>query len=291
LLAATSGRSPAVMVGAGASCLCPGSDHLANGHTSWTGRDGAPQGIFALAQTPDGILWINSYAGLFTFDGVNFDTFHQKPGSPPLPGGALGFLFVSKAGDLWVFPFHGPAIRIHQGVVRIYDRVQGEGLFSLFYAQEDSNGALCAVLNERHLVRLGSDDIWHQVEDPVQASGDISKLFIDSNDTLWVIQNEELYRRSKDETGFTATGVHVFGPARIAESRDHTLWVVGVGPGPAGARNLQHVDETGQKFFAPRVEGQVDQILSAQDSSLWVSTNEGLQRFAADALAGDHSEA
>jgi signal transduction histidine kinase/ligand-binding sensor domain-containing protein len=260
-------------------------------HTSWTGRDGAPQGIFALAQTPDGILWINSYSGVFTFDGVQFDTFHPKRGSPPLLGGTLGNLFVSKAGDLWIFPLHGPAIRIHQGEVRVYGRVQGEDLFILGHPQEDSNGTLWAVLNQRHLVKLGSDGIWHQQEDRIKPSGDISKLFIDPSDTQWVIQNEELYRRSKDETEFAATGVHVYGRARIAESPDHTLWVVGVGPGPAGALNLQHVDPLGQERFAPQVRGQVDQILFAQDGALWISNNEGLQRLSADALAGNLSDA
>jgi len=67
-------------------------------HTSWTGRDGAPQGIFAIAQTPDGILWIDSFAGLFTFDGAKFDTFRQKLGSTALSGGTLGYMFVSNEG-------------------------------------------------------------------------------------------------------------------------------------------------------------------------------------------------
>jgi ligand-binding sensor domain-containing protein len=259
-------------------------------HTSWTGRDGAPQGIFALAQTTDGILWINSYAGLFTFDGVKFDSFHPKPGSPPLPGGTFGKLLASKAGDLWVFPMHGRAIRIHQGEVQVYGRVQGEDLFTLGHPQEDSNGTLWAVLNERHLAKLGSDDIWHQQQDPIQSPGDISQLFIDSNDTQWVIQNEELHHRSKDEVAFTPTGVHAYGPARIAESRDHTLWVVGLGPGPAGALNLQHVDGIGRKLVAPRVHGHVDQILSAPDGSLWTSIPEGFERFGADALTRDHTE-
>jgi len=262
-------------------------------HTTWTGRDGAPQGIFALAQTPDGILWINSFAGLFTFDGVNFDTFHQKPGSPPLRGGTFGKLFVSKAGDLWFFPLHGPASRIHQREVRVYDRVDGEDLFSLGHPQEDSNGTLWAVLNQKHLVKLGSDDIWHQQEDPIKSPSYISQLLIDSSYTQWVIQNEELYRRSEDETGFTATGVHVYGPARIAESGDHgdhTLWVRGGGPGPAGALNLQHVDQIGRKLFAPRVHGKVDEILLAQDGSLWIFNDEGLQRFGADVLAGHDSD-
>src|SRR3974390_1875659 len=83
-------------------------------HTSWTGRDGAPQGITALAQTPDGILWIGSFGGLFTFDGLKFEAFHPRPGSLALPSGTQS-LFVSKAGELWVFPLHGPASRIHEG--------------------------------------------------------------------------------------------------------------------------------------------------------------------------------
>jgi len=259
-------------------------------HTTWTGRDGAPQGIFDLAQTPDGILWINSFAGLFTFDGVTFDTFHPKPGSPPLPGGTLGKLFVSKAGDLWLFPLHGPAIRIHRGEVRVYGRVEGEDLFTLGNPQEDSNGTLWAVLNRRHLVKLGPDEVWHQQADPIQSPSYISQLFIDSSYTQWVIQNEELYRRSKDEAGFTPTGVHVYGKARIVESRDHTLWMRGGGPGPAGAPNLQHVDQIGRKLFAPRVHGQIDELLLAPDGSLWIFNDEGLQRISADALAGPDSD-
>jgi ligand-binding sensor domain-containing protein len=257
-------------------------------HTSWTGRDGAPQGIFALAQTPDGILWIDAYAGIFTFDGVKFEPLHQKPGSPRLP--TFGTLLASRTGNLWVFPMHGPALRIRQGNVQSYGRVEGEELVSLGYPQEDSNGTLWAVLNERHLAKLGSDEIWHQQEDPIKSPGDISQLFIDSSDTHWVLQNEELYRRSKHESAFTETGVHVYGPARIAESRDHTLWVVGMGPGPAGARNLQHLDQIGRKLFAPRVQGHIDQILFAQDGSLWTSIDEGLQRLSADALASNHTE-
>jgi signal transduction histidine kinase/ligand-binding sensor domain-containing protein len=257
-------------------------------HTSWTGRDGAPQGIQALAQTPDGILWIDAYAGIFTFDGVKFESFHQKPGSPRLP--TFGTLLASRTGNLWVFPMHGPVLGIHQGEVRSYGRVQGEDLVSLGYPQEDSNGTLWAVLNERHLAKLGSDEIWHQQEDPIKSPGDISRLFIDSSDTQWVLQNEELYRRSKNETAFTATGVHVYGPARIAESRDHTLWVVGMGPGPAGALNLQHLDRIGKKLFAPRVHGHIDQILFAQDGSLWISIDEGLQRLGVNALASNHTE-
>src|SRR5215471_3722410 len=41
-------------------------------HKSWTARDGAPQGVRALALSPDGTLWIGSEGGLFNFDGRTF---------------------------------------------------------------------------------------------------------------------------------------------------------------------------------------------------------------------------
>jgi len=42
-------------------------------HTSWTSRDGySLGGVFAMAQTPDGYLWLASENGLVRFDGDKF---------------------------------------------------------------------------------------------------------------------------------------------------------------------------------------------------------------------------
>src|SRR5262245_33487320 len=64
-------------------------------HTSWTGKDGAPQSINGLAQTSDGMLWIGSAAGLFTFDGLRFEAFNPRSGSPLLPASSIESLMVS----------------------------------------------------------------------------------------------------------------------------------------------------------------------------------------------------
>jgi hypothetical protein len=48
-------------------------------HTGWTGRDNAPAGIRALARTPDGVLWIASLKGLYSFDGLSFIPFKPTP--------------------------------------------------------------------------------------------------------------------------------------------------------------------------------------------------------------------
>jgi signal transduction histidine kinase len=248
-------------------------------HTAWAGRDGAPQGIGALAQTPDGVLWIGASAGLFAFDGIAFEPFRPPPGSPSLLNSGIRFLLVSKTGDLWLFFFHGAPARIHRGDVRLYGRVDGESLDVIGHAQEAADGSLWAVLNERHLIRLGLDDVWHQMPDPVRGTGHISKLFIDSNDTQWVIENNVLYRRPYGQTAFTATRVQVFGPAKIIADRDRTLWVLGQGLEPGDARVLQHVDETGQSQFAPRVDGAPSDLVIAADDSVWLSKQDGLQRL------------
>src|SRR5215471_14139944 len=78
--------------------LCHASSARAQGqrisemvHTTWAGRDGAPQGISALAQTPDGVLWVAGLAGLFAFDGIAFEPFRPPPGSPSLSASRTRF--------------------------------------------------------------------------------------------------------------------------------------------------------------------------------------------------------
>jgi len=257
-------------------------------HTSWTGKDGAPQGIMALCQTPDGTLWMGGISGIFSFDGVNFTPFNPRLGSPSLPISPIRFFFVSKSGDLWASPFHGAAIRIHDRKVQLYGTVDGDNLRVIGQLQQDTGGTLWSVLNEKHLVRLGTDDVWHQAPNPLIEEGHVSKLFIDSSDTLWVIENDLLYRKPEGETEFTPTNLHVYGQAKFVESQNHSLWVMGEGPTPAGALNLQHIDPFGQSLSAPHVPGKIHTILLAPDNSLWLNKHEELQRFSTWSEAGSH---
>jgi len=86
--------------------LDPSLDVSQYGHTAWTVRDGFSVGaIFAMAQTPDGYLWLGSEFGLFRFDGV-----HAVPWQPPagqhLPDKPYSLL-VTRDGTLWIGTFAG----------------------------------------------------------------------------------------------------------------------------------------------------------------------------------------
>ncbi|HEX5423322.1 MAG TPA: two-component regulator propeller domain-containing protein [Bryobacteraceae bacterium] len=70
--------------------------------TRWSARDSFPGGaINAIAQTPDGYLWIGAENGLVRFDGISFRLIDHS-NSPSLPPGHVLGLFVDAEGSLWV---------------------------------------------------------------------------------------------------------------------------------------------------------------------------------------------
>src|SRR6185369_12781597 len=71
-------------------------------HTAWKTRDGFTKGrINAIAQTPDGYLWLGTDLGLVRFDGVR-----ALPWRPPtnqnLPSNQIVSLQVARDGALWI---------------------------------------------------------------------------------------------------------------------------------------------------------------------------------------------
>ena len=94
---------------AGCGCgfaLNPSLDISEYGHDAWTVRRGFSVGtIFAMAQTPDGYLWLGAEFGLFRFDGI-----HSAPWQPPagqhLPSAPYSLL-VTRDGTLWIGTFAG----------------------------------------------------------------------------------------------------------------------------------------------------------------------------------------
>jgi len=247
-------------------------------HMSWSGRDGAPQAINIFAQTPDGMLWMGALGGLYRFDGLTFQNFRPEPNSPPLPMKMVRYLYVSQDGDLWVFGFQGPPARIHQERVTVYDQVENGSINVLGNAEQDSHGTMWAILNGRRLVTLGQDGVWHLRNGPKNSVGHISQFFIDSADTQWAIEDNLLYRRSAGQSNFQSTDIHVNGPAKIAESADHKLWIMGQGPnvrtGPDRALSLQLADLDGHRLYTSSAPEEVFDILPEPDGSLWISDSD-----------------
>src|SRR4029453_1712368 len=69
-------------------------------HTSWKNRDGFTKGaIMAIAQTPDGYLWLGTEYGLLRFDGVRHAPW-QPPSDQQLPSTSIWSLLAARDGSL-----------------------------------------------------------------------------------------------------------------------------------------------------------------------------------------------
>ncbi|MGM9486019.1 sensor histidine kinase [Ideonella sp. YS5] len=121
-------------------------------HTSWTAREGALLGlVFAMAQTPDGYLWIAGSFGLFRFDGLRFVQW-QPPDGQKLPTNPYSLL-VSRDGTLWMGTYSGLSSWNGREFVRRHEEI-GEGFVtSLLEARDGTiwagvlaeSGRLCAI--------------------------------------------------------------------------------------------------------------------------------------------------
>ncbi len=88
--------------------LDPSLDVSQYAHTAWRIRDGFTRGpITAIAQTPDGYLWLGTEFGLVRFDGVRAVPWQPKEGQ--LPASFISPLLVARDGTLWIGTLKGLA--------------------------------------------------------------------------------------------------------------------------------------------------------------------------------------
>jgi len=81
----------------------------------WGSEKGFPGGsVLAIAQTPDGYLWIGTEKGLIRFDGLNFRVFQQAI-SASFPIGPVRGLVTDSEGNLWILLQNTNILRYHDG--------------------------------------------------------------------------------------------------------------------------------------------------------------------------------
>jgi ligand-binding sensor domain-containing protein/signal transduction histidine kinase len=104
-----------VLLHAGPRALAAPTDYLVD---TWDTENGLPSStVTAIAQTPDGYLWVGTDAGLARFDGVRFVTF-DPANTPALSQSRVLGLFLDANGTLWINTFRGGLTSYRDGVFR-----------------------------------------------------------------------------------------------------------------------------------------------------------------------------
>jgi ligand-binding sensor domain-containing protein len=122
-----------------AFALDPALDISQYAHTAWKVRDGFARGfIYAIAQTPDGYLWLGTEFGLLRFDGVR--AVPWRPPNGQLPSNDIPTLLVTRDGTFWIGTTKGLA-SWKDGKLTTYSELNGSRIFALL---EDRNGTVWA---------------------------------------------------------------------------------------------------------------------------------------------------
>ncbi len=301
-----------------ASCRCafaldPSLDISQYAHTAWKVREGSFKGIIqAIAQTPDGYLWLGTEFGLLRFDGEK-NVPWQPPTGEQLPSNNIISLLAARDGTLWIGTFEGLAswkdgklihfrelvgqhvtalledregtvwagawapgglCEIHSGGVRCHgeDGSLGFGVLSLY---EDSGGNLWAG---------AQSGLWrwkpglpkrYPMPDPIP---DIHTLIEADNRALLISMPNGIrqFVDGKAET-YALPGIRTeFKPTKLLRDRDGGLWI-----GTAD-RGLLHLHQGGLDMLAQSdgLSGDyIESLFEDREGDIWVSTKNGLDRF------------
>jgi ligand-binding sensor domain-containing protein len=92
---------------------------------AWQTDSGLPQNsATAIAQTPDGYLWLGTEEGLVRFDGIRFTIFDVH-NTPQLRSDQVSSLLVDTKGDLWIGANGGGLTRLSHGEFSSFSTANG----------------------------------------------------------------------------------------------------------------------------------------------------------------------
>ncbi|TFW20489.1 ligand-binding sensor domain-containing protein, partial [Duganella callida] len=194
---------------------------IAMQHASWTAAAGAPTGINAITQTPDGWLWIGSSAGLFRFDGVRFQ---RAAGALAPLSSSVANLGLLPDGTLWIAYKFGGASLLKDGVMRHY-RVgeHGTPAGSISRIGRDADGRLW-LGGKQGLLLQGADGDWRPPAAHYAAPQvDTDDMLLDRDGVFWVRTNYAVYALPRGAASF-ALRRRVAGYGALAQHPDGSVW-------------------------------------------------------------------
>jgi signal transduction histidine kinase/ligand-binding sensor domain-containing protein len=190
-------------------------------HTSWTIGDGAPPDIWALAQGPDGFLWLATGAGLYRFDGVTFERFQPGNGQA-LQSLDLNGLSISPSGDLWVGYLSAGVTRIANGQVTNFTEKDGIPVGHVWSIETGRGDTWVA--SEHGLFRYHRQH-WEKIGRDWDFPYDRADFLLSARDgTLWVASQSLLFLKP-GATKFQ-TAISSIGPYSVpVEDNAGRIWV------------------------------------------------------------------
>jgi signal transduction histidine kinase/ligand-binding sensor domain-containing protein len=249
-------------------------------HTSWGAKDGVP-GVYALAQTTDGFLWLGTQRGLYRFDGISFERYQPQSG-PSFQSSNITALLAFPNGDLWIGYREKGVSLLRGGKNFNYTSVDGlpQGRVNRF--AQDRQGTIW-VGTAGGLARFDHDR-WQRVgADWGYPGASSSALYLDRQGTLWTASEGSIFFLPPGAKKFQTTGINVGQSLQMGESASGALWLAET------SRSVHPVMfPPNPKAPEPEIQVGASGLVFDDDGSLWITTlGDGMRRVAyPDAMNG-----
>ena len=249
---------------------------------AWHVDEGLPDNLVqAIAQTPDGYLWVGTRAGLASFDGFEFTRYDAR-NTPAIRNSSVTALYTTGDGALWIGTAGGGVSRLKDGVFTHFGRADGLAGDDVRVIYQGEDGSLW-VGTTRGMSRYQNKRFENYTEKNGLLSDVVSCIYQDRNDNLWIATGKGLNRLKGDGVmdSFTMpNGLPNDSVRVICQDSGGRIWI--------GSNNglLWYDQFWGNHFYAYNTRyGLSDMFVSAicedQDRNLWVGTYSGLNRFCA----------
>jgi PAS domain S-box-containing protein len=290
-------------------------------HEVWQDSQGLPQdSVLAIAQTPDGYLWLGTEEGLVRFDGIRFTVFDER-NTPEIKGNTIAALLADREGNLWIgtsgglvcyqnrqFTAYGEKdrifnqsilslfedragslwigtdgaglVRLRQGKVTIYNRRNGLVDSAVFAICEDRDGSLWAGTHGG-LSRLGHGGFTNYTVAQGLPDTYIKALYADSTGNLWIGTNGGGLSLFKDGRFSTLTTRDGLSSNEVWTLYGDRQGSLWIGTGNGGLDRLRDGKFAAYTEKAGLSSNQVWSLFQDQEGSLWIgTTGGGLDRLA-----------
>ncbi len=279
----------------------------------WGTDRGFPRGpVYAIAQTPDGYLWIGTEAGLVRFDGWNFKLIQDESGAFTITN-VLG-LTATENGSLWIRLEDLTLVRYRNGVfenpisgpvppidISAMSKAEHAGVLAWRMdngALDFGPGALPSVPSARDLPRTpvtaiaqtSDGDVWMGTRDAGLfrfAGGKTSAvrnglpdlkincLLPGADQDLWVGTDNGIVKWNGSElteSGLPPSTEH-FQALAIVRDRDANIWV------GTDSRGLLRFNSRGVASLEETDSKAVTALFEDREGNLWIGSANGLERL------------
>ncbi|HEY4085621.1 MAG TPA: two-component regulator propeller domain-containing protein [Bryobacteraceae bacterium] len=243
---------------------------------SWTVQDGYSLGeVLALAQTPDGFLWVGTSRGLRRFDGVNFTRLNGAA-SGQLDEVRITALCVSRDGALWIGTVGGLS-RFANGQLKTFTTIDGLPPGAVFSLLAGHDGVVWVGTGGRPdagLASIAGNTVRRYGEADGLPNDSIFSLFEDRRRNLWI--------------GFASSGACSWRPLQtktcpVAPPAE----IRGIAEDATGGMvfsNMQNILQANGNRAAvlnkKPIGRQLLNVLVDEDANLWIGTSgSGLLRY------------